>query len=252
MAKLLPFKDVKFQWLNLISQDTTLSPRSIQIALYIVMVRFNGKRLRALTAHSVVAKDLNICTKTVQRSIRELRAKWFLIETGKCSDAPTTYRINPIGHEAASNLREKNQGEKPDENVRSGGQMRGQKCPTSGTEVSVACGQKRPPNLESLKHKKKKGVPPDLPKWRQSAESLVFVPGGGGRLERDWNEALHRHGIDELYRVLPKAMNEGRAGYYLPALGPGPRGSELLREQISLIRRMVEQSSSVGALSDAA
>ena len=104
MTQLRSFNEVKIQWLRLLAQDSDLSPRAVQIALYIVMVRLNGRTHTSKTAHSVVARDLSVSTKTVQRSIRELRAKWFLIETGKCCDLPTLYRINPVSHAEAHSL----------------------------------------------------------------------------------------------------------------------------------------------------
>jgi hypothetical protein len=42
---------------------------------------------------------------------------------------------------------------------------------------------------------------------------------------------------------LPEVRHEGRRGYMLPALGPAPSSSELLRKQVQIIRGLIEMSS---------
>ncbi len=40
MSKLRPFNEVKLQWLSLLMQDHSLSPRAMQIAAYIALAHY--------------------------------------------------------------------------------------------------------------------------------------------------------------------------------------------------------------------
>lgn len=76
MPDLLPFHEVRLQWLRLLVQDTTLSPRAVQFATYLAVVHYNKKRQKAWPSHDTVCEDIGLKSrKTVQRLIKELNGK---------------------------------------------------------------------------------------------------------------------------------------------------------------------------------
>ncbi|MCK8463020.1 hypothetical protein MUY35_04055 [Aliiroseovarius sp. S1339] len=238
MSELRPFNEVKLQWLRLLSQDKGLSARAVQVGLYLVMVRYNVRQKLAKTAHSVIADDLGICTKTVQRSIKELHGKWFLIEPGKNTSTPTTYQISPASHVEAHNLREEQEAGKTDKIVHLRGASRGQKCLQRRTNVSSVSGQKRPPNIENPKLRKDQRTATDFPDGGQSALALEHAPSGGSIFEREWDDRLRARGLPPLHECMSEQVHEGRRGYWLPGKWPGPKGSTLEQNQISIVVQM--------------
>lgn len=253
MTKLRPFKDVQLQWLRLLLLDTEISPRAFQFATYLTVWRYNNAAEKAWPSHSRVCQDLGLKSeKTIQRLIKELEGKWFDIKRGNGLKHSTEYVPTKATHLAAQDLRAKEEAGKTDNIVRLEAAKGRHFCPPTQSKMSRQPSQKCPPKKEQEKTKEKRARTPDLPNEGQSGQRLVFVPGGGGRLERDWDDCLRTFGIASVSRSLTEVRKEGRRGYMLPALGPAPQGSEQLQDQIRAIQGLIGSKVSAKRSSDAA
>jgi len=240
MSDLRPFKEVQLQWLRLLLADTSLSPRAVQFATYLVVVRYNDTFGKAWPSHATVCKDLGLKSeKTIQRLIKELDGKWFEIRRGNGQKQSTEYVPSKTSHQAAQELREKEEAGKTDKIVSLRGAKGGHSCPGTRTEMSREPGQKCPPIKEKEKTKEKRALTRDLPDEGQSRIALRLVPGGGGVFERTWNDRLQAVGLERLDRLFRQVRDEqGRSCYLLPGNWPEPRDSLGWHAQLSQIYRM--------------
>lgn len=240
MKKLRPFKEIQLQWLRLLLADTSLSARAVQFATYIAVVRYNDNYGKAWPSHATVCEDLGLKSeKTVQRLIKELDGKWFEIRRGNGQKQSTEYVPSKTSHQAAQDLREKEEAGKTDKIVHLRGHEGGHSCPQTQTEMSPQPGQKCPPIKDKEKIKKKQARTRDLPDERQSRIALKYVPGGGGVFEREWDERLQSAGLERLDRMFEQVIDEqGRRCYLLPGNWPEPRGSSGWLLQLSQIYRL--------------
>nr|WP_319247230.1 helix-turn-helix domain-containing protein [uncultured Celeribacter sp.] len=235
MSELRPFREIQLQWLSRLVQDQELSPRAVQVAAYIVLEHYNHRLGKAWPSFERISKALGITKKTVQRAISELKDKWFEITHGNGLKHSTEYVPSKQSHAAAQELREIQEGEKRDNIVSLRDREGGQKCPKRKTILASKGGQKCPPNKE--KEPKEEKNSSDAGKNAVENE-LHFVP-SSICFARDWSERLEQHQLERLDRLLPEERFEGKRGFWLPALRPATRGSEVWRSQLQTIRRLV-------------
>lgn len=233
MSELRPFREVQLQWLSQLVQDQDLSPRAVQIAAYIVLEHYNHKVGKAWPSFNRISKALGVTKKTVQRAISELNGKWFEITRGNGLTHSTEYVPTKQTHATAQRLRETQEAGKRDNIVTLRKKYRGQICPERRTELSDKGGQNCPPNKK--KEQKEKLMP------REDGDGAVnmrqhFVP-SGICFVRDWNDRLEEHRLARLDRLLPEETHEGRRGYWLPALVPADRASDLWVAQLSAVKK---------------
>ncbi len=143
MSDLRPFKDIKLQWLMLLSCDASLSDAAVRVALYIVTRHMNGRSEKAWPSHQTIATAIGKSTKTVQRAVAALEKKWFDLERGNGSRISTRYSPSEPSVQQANKEREKG-----DKIVHLHPNKGGQNCPQRVTKMSSEGGQKCPPNLE--------------------------------------------------------------------------------------------------------
>ncbi|SDF04004.1 Helix-turn-helix domain-containing protein [Celeribacter baekdonensis] len=243
MSDLRPFKEVQLQWLRLLLADTSLSPRAVQFATYLVVVRYNDTFGKAWSSHATVCKDLGLKSeKTIQRLIKELDGKWFEIRRGNGQKQSTEYVPSKTSHQAAQELREKEEAGKTDKIVPLRGREGGHSCPGTWTKLSREPGQKCPPIKEKEKTKEKRALTRDLPDEGQSRIALRLVLGGGGVFERTWNDRLQAVGVERLDRLFRQVSDkQGRSCYLLPGNWPEPRDSLGWLAQLSQIYRMSDR-----------
>ena len=240
MNDLRPFKEVQLQWLRLLLSDTSLSPRAVQFATYLAVVRYNDKFGKAWPSHATVCEDLGLKSeKTIQRLIKELDGKWFEIRRGNGQKQSTEYVPSKTSHQAAQELREKEGAGKTDKIVPLRGREGGHSCPGTQTKMSHKPRQKCPPIKEKEKTKEKRAQTRDLPDEGQSRIALRLVPAGGGYFERTWNDRLQSVGLERLDRLFKPVQDEQRRScYWLPGNLPEPRDSLGWLVQLSQIYRM--------------
>lgn len=114
MSEPRPFKPVIFQWLRLLLDDHTLSPRAVQFATYLAVVRCNSQSGKAWPSHATVCKDLGLkSTRTVQRLNRELDGTWFRITRSRGLKNSTQYVPHESKLRKAWRLREQEEGNRP-------------------------------------------------------------------------------------------------------------------------------------------
>ncbi len=143
MSDLRPFKEIKLQWLMLLSCDASLSDTAVRVALYIVTKHINGQSEKAWPSHQTIATAIGKSTKTVQRAVAALEKKWFDLERGNGSRISTRYSPSESSLRRANDERKKG-----DKIVHLHPNKGGQNCPQRVTKVSSEGGQKCPPNLE--------------------------------------------------------------------------------------------------------
>lgn len=74
MTEPRPFREIKLQWLQLLSCDRDLSDSARSVALYIVTTHLNGHTQKAWPSYQTIADATGKSVKTIQRAIRELEA----------------------------------------------------------------------------------------------------------------------------------------------------------------------------------
>ena len=89
-AKKPTFKSIKFQWLTLLSADKNISDRAKTVGSYIILKFLNSKLEEAWPSFHTLAEDLGKSIKYIQRAVKELEDKDWLIVTCKV--------LLPTGH----------------------------------------------------------------------------------------------------------------------------------------------------------
>lgn len=205
------FKDVKFQWLSLICQDSRLSTTAITVAVYIVTTHYNPEKECAWPSFKTVANAIDKNVKTVQRAIKELEIHWFDVKRGNGHGHSTTFAPSLPSVEQAIALREKQ-----DKVVTLQPQKGGQTCPKRETKMSEKRGQNCPPNKVIESRNKKIEQPPSqklkpFPKIFVETQSRQF---------RSWQVWLKDRQLPPLDELRTKASRYGATGYYLPSAYP--------------------------------
>lgn len=239
MSALRPFREIQLQWLSQLVQDQDLSPRTIQVAAYIVLEHYNHRLAKAWPSFDRISKALGITKKTVQRAISELKGKWFEITHGNGLRHSTEYVPSKQSHAAAQKLREDQEERKRDNIVSLRPAKRGHSCPERETSPSTEEGQDCPPTKAK---KQNKEIGAGRAGSQVSELRLRFVP-TSICFARDWNDRLEEAGLPPLGRLLPEGRHDGKRGFWLPDLNPAPRGSDQLAAQIAAVKRLASHVS---------
>lgn len=151
MSERRPFKEVKLQWLELLSCDAEVNDSAKCVALYIITKHMNGHTEEAWPSFSTIAEATGKSVKTIQRAIHDLElGGWLDVVRGNGSRRSTRYRPSEASILQASDLREKtdkivplrpSKGDKP---VLKGGQI----CPSKGDRFAHQT--KRKKNIKNL------------------------------------------------------------------------------------------------------
>ncbi|MFV1564363.1 MULTISPECIES: helix-turn-helix domain-containing protein [Phaeobacter] len=234
MSALRPFREIQLQWLSQLVQDQDLSPRTIQVAAYIVLEHYNHRLAKAWPSFDRISKALGITKKTVQRAVSELKGKWFEITHGNGLRHSTEYVPSKQSHAAAQKIREDQEERKRDNIVSLRPAKGGHSCPERETNSSAKEGQDCP-LTKGKKQNKETGASRTGP--QVSELRLHFVP-TSICFARDWSNRLEEVGLPALGRLLPEELHGGKRGFWLPDLNPAPRGSSQLAAQIAAVKRL--------------
>lgn len=217
MTEPRPFREIKLQWLQLLSCDRNLSDSARSVALYIVTTHLNGHTQKAWPSYQTIADATGKSVKTIQRAIRELEDKeWFNVRRGNGVGHNTEYRPS-----AASILRAMHAREKTDKIVTLYRDKGGQNPPARRSDLSGEGGQICPPNPEKEKiHKPNaREEAPSLPE-RFSAIPLVFVPATKTVQIDHWRSWLRESRLPDIEALSLKTVVGGKSGYSLPGNWP--------------------------------
>ena len=217
MTEPRPFREIKLQWLQLLSCDRNLSDSARSVALYIVTTHLNGHTQKAWPSYQTIAVATGKSVKTIQRTIRELEdQEWFEVRRGNGVGHNTEYRPS-----AASILRASDSREKTDKIVTlypdTGGQIR----PARRSAVTSEGGQICPPNPEKEKIYKPNAreaclVAADV----QHAIPAIFVADTKNAQVLQWQRWLGSHVLGTLDALSLRTMINGKRGYRLPGHWP--------------------------------
>jgi len=148
MSERRPFREVKLQWLRLLSCDANINDNAKCVALYIVTAHVNGHTEKAWPSYKTIAEATGKSVKSIQRAIRDLEiGGWLNVQRGNGVGHNTEYRPTDASILKASELREKT-----DKSVPLAASEGGQICPERRSDVSGKGGQICPPNLEKEKN----------------------------------------------------------------------------------------------------
>lgn len=216
MTEQRAFKDVKFQWLSLITQDSRLSTTAIAVAVYIVTTHYNPEKDCAWPSYGTIAEAMGKNAKTIQRAIKELEQFWLTVKRGNGLGHSTIFSPSKGSIHAASELREKQ-----DKIVPLRPSKGGQNCPERVTNLSEKGGQNCPPNKEIEKIKEKRNV---------TARKLkpfpkVFVE-QNSRSAEAWERWLKERDLPTLDNLRPQESRYGITGFYLPSSYPPSHSQE--------------------------
>ncbi len=217
-----PFKEVKLQWLQLLSCDANLSDTARSVALYIVTTHINGHTEKAWPSYQTIANAMGKSVKTIQRAIHDLElGGWFDVARGNGVGRSTRYAPTEASILNAIKAREKT-----DKIVHLQPAKGGQNCPERRSKVSRKGGQNCPPNLENQNNKKpnarENARPPT--ERRRTFPALFVADHETGKLDM-WREWFREKGLFELDEFAPRDRRHGRQGFLLPSYFP-PSPSE--------------------------
>jgi len=71
MSERRPFREIKLQWLQLLSRDGELSDCAKCVALYIVTTHLNGRTEKAWPSYQTIADATGKSVKTIQRAVND-------------------------------------------------------------------------------------------------------------------------------------------------------------------------------------
>ncbi|GAA0786742.1 helix-turn-helix domain-containing protein [Roseibium denhamense] len=229
MAERRPFREVKLQWLRLLSCDANINDNAKCVALYIVTAHVNGHTGKAWPSYKTIAEATGKSVKSIQRAIRDLEiGGWLGVQRGNGVGHNTEYRPTDASIIKASQLREKTDKSVP-LNHAEGGQI----CPERRSDVSGKGGQICPPNLEKEINKKPNGREARAKAVAGRAVPVVNVPVSHGHMIREWNAWLARKSLPDLVRFNLNSASPGTGWYRLPGRWPPEDGSEKEQDCLS-------------------
>lgn len=235
MADRRPFKEVKLQWLQLLSCDPKLTDTARSVALYIVTTHINGHTEKAWPSYQTIANAMGKSVKTIQRAIHDLElGGWFDVVRGNGVGRSTRYAPTEASIIKASEAREKT-----DKIVHLKTNKGGQNCPERRSNLSGEGRQNCPPNLENLKNKKLnargKASPPE--DGRRAIPALFVAEHETVKLDR-WQEWFGNMGLNAMNEIAPRERRRGRNGFLLPSYyPPSPDEAEKNREWFEYFQR---------------
>ncbi|NBB81666.1 MAG: hypothetical protein GVY36_19865 [Verrucomicrobia bacterium] len=211
-----PFEKVLFQWLTLLVKDPQISTQACRIATYLAVVRYNSDEGKAWPSHLRVAEDLSICSKTVQRAIKDLEGKWFEIDLGKGPGHSTIYVPTESSHAAAVDLKRNNGEAKRDKVVPFPDKNGGQSRPKRRTILSQTPCQNCPP-IESKELIQEASFDDVLASVLAAYEDKTWVRiPEGSPFATAWDATLSKYDAPRLQRLFP----ESRRGFRVPSRWP--------------------------------
>lgn len=239
MSECRPFREVKLQWLQLLSCDAELSDGAKCVALYIVTTHLNGHTEKAWPSYQTLAAATAKSVKTIQRAIRELETQgWFEVQRGNGVGHNTEYRPS-----AASILRACEAREKTDKIVPLYPNEGGQRRPQRRSDLSGEGGQNCPSNPEKEKIYKPnpcEGAPPREEARR--AVPLVFIAESQRAQVDAWQGWLARHQLPPLDSFDLRTTKFGRPGFTVPGgYWPPEDDSPKALDWIAFLRRRATQ-----------
>ncbi|MCX8281780.1 helix-turn-helix domain-containing protein [Phyllobacterium sp. 0TCS1.6C] len=217
MSERRPFKEVKLQWLELLSCDAGVNDSAKCVALYIITRHMNGHTEEAWPSFSTIAEATGKSVKTVQRAIHDLElGGWLDVVRGNGSRRSTRYRPSKVSILQACELRGKT-----DKVVTLHPSLAGQTCPKRQSKLSIEGGQICPPNQE-----KEKYIKPNAREGASSASETrpvmpcIFV----GKHERNkldrWRTWFHERGLPQPEALRLDARRNGVEGFSFPSYYP--------------------------------
>jgi hypothetical protein len=198
----------RFNWLDKIAANTSISPGAFRLA-YIISTKFlNRKTGDAWPGLDRLAEILGVNEKTVRRLTRELVDAGIMIKKRGGKGKPNRYRMI---HDDRTEM----SGQStiiPDNNVHSRDYKTGQKrpvnqlttghsCPDDRTNLSLMTGQKCPPNpLNEPIEEPVENITPQFSKHKSTQTEVSRQP--GSEIEREF---------EELWRHYPRKVARGEA-----------------------------------------
>ena len=217
MSERRPFREIKLQWLQLLSRDGELSDCAKCVALYIVTAHLNGHTEKAWPSYQTIADATGKSVKTIQRAVNDLEARgWFAVSCGNGVGHNTEYRPS-----ASSILRATEAREKTDKIVTLYPREGSQGCPERRTKLTGEGGQICPPNLENKinyepnAHARSEPCPPI-----RQVFPKVFLAATNRQQVAEWQAWLCRRGLPCLEALGLAEIRNGRAGFHLPSYWP--------------------------------
>lgn len=240
MSDILPFCQVKLQYLLDLVLDQALDDNAFRVAAYLALTHADHDTGECHPSFETIGAALGRHAKSVKRALNKPEmTRHLTVVRGTNRGNASRYRPTEVALRRATHRRREGDKIVPLSRVKGG-----QSCPPKGTYLSAKGGQERPPNKEKELKPRTAAAAPDLPEKGHSGPAtaqsappspLVFVP-QDICFARDWNDRLAQEGLATLDRSLPLAVNGNHRGFWVPARSPAPRGSPEWREQVRQLR----------------
>lgn len=218
MSDIRPFSEVIFQWIRLLLADTSLSPRAVQVATYLAVVRYNSKKGKAWPAQTTICTDLGVqSTRTIQRACEELEGRWFKITRYKQQRRPNEYTPSKASHMAANALR--NQDERrvlsPDTFVIHADFDHNDFCVDMTADVSSLASQKC--RTKKVKEKTNQKIADSMkpPEWEEALRSSVFIETGTFSA-KCWSDFCEKMFDQPIERIFGTRYEGSKRGHIVP------------------------------------
>lgn len=240
MSGTRPFREVKLQWLQLLSCDKDLSDNARSVALYIVTTHLNGHTQKAWPSYQTIADATGKSVKTIQRAVRELEDKgWFEVQRGNGVGHNTEYRPS-----AASIVRASDAREKTDKVVTLYPEKRGHIRPIRRSDVSGEGRQICPLNPEKEKTNKTNPGEGDPPRAEtRRAVPIVFVAETKADQVEQWRVWFRLHGLPSIETLGLRTEKTGKPGYALPGYWPPAEASQSALDWLAFFSRRLDHMS---------
>ncbi|MFS8183749.1 helix-turn-helix domain-containing protein [Pseudovibrio denitrificans] len=243
MSERRPFRDVKLQWLKLLSNDVDLSDNAKVVAFYLITTHFLKDAEEAWPSFQFIANNLGKSIKTIQRAIRDLEIRgWFDVERGSYRAKSTQYRPTEKSILAACEEREKT-----DKVVTLRTKKGGQNCLERRSNLSSKGGQQCPPKKEIEKNNKtrpREDAPPCLNR-RQAIPALFIKRNEHWKLNQ-WHSWLEQHALPALAELDIAATRNGVQGYILPSnCPPSPEDTKRTQDILHHIQARLNRPAQV-------
>lgn len=246
MSDILPFCQIKLQYLLDLVLDTSLDDNAFRVAAYLALAHADHETGECHPSFETIGAALGRHAKSVKRALNKPEtARHLSVVRGTSRGNASRYRPSEEALRRATQRRREGDKIVPLSRVKGG-----QSCPPGGTELSAKGGQERPPNREKEQRSRTATPAPDLPVGGQSGATaaanaqtgdLVFVS-QSICFAREWNDRLAREGLASLDRSLPLVAHGSHRGFWLPARYPAPPGSLEWDDQLRQLRAMIERN----------
>lgn len=229
MSERRPFREVKLQWLRLLSCDANINDNAKCVALYIVTAHVNGHTEKAWPSYKTIAEATGKSVKSVQRAIRDLEiGEWFSVQRGNGVGHNTEYCPTDASILKASELREKT-----DKSVPLTPSEGGHICPERRSDVSGKGGQICPPNKEKEINKKPNAREARAKAAPRRSIPVIVLPTAQTRQVDEWNAWLAEKTLPDLARFDLATNVNGSSGYRLPFRWPPETDTEKEQDCLS-------------------